>query len=111
MDLFFLTIMKAPGVKNGDITKKLPLLGFNSSIIYVFGTMVLPIMVIRLIIMTNFVIIHVPTHYNAILERPWTPKIKAIQSTFHQVIKYSYGKCIEEIWVNIRKLEVITKLQ
>lgn len=58
-------------MKDNDITKKeVPLVGFNSSITYTVGTVILLVMVIGSIIMTSFVVIDVLIHYNAILGRP-----------------------------------------
>lgn len=63
--------MKALVVKYSDITKKeLPLVGFNRNTTYVNGIVVLSIMVTESIIMTNFVVIDVSIHYNAILGIP-----------------------------------------
>lgn len=71
MNLFFLTTMNTLGIKDNGITKKkLPLIGFNNSTMYPIRTMVLLVMVTGSIVMTNFLVIDVSAHNNAILEKP-----------------------------------------
>lgn len=98
VDLIFLIIMKALEIKDNDIIKKeFPLVGFNGNITYVIGILVLPVMVRGSIVIINFVVIDVLTHYDAILRRPWVYKIRAIPSTIYQVNKYHTKKGIREI--------------
>lgn len=81
--------MKALKVEDRNFTKKeLPLAGFSSRTTYAIRTVVLLVMVTVSIIITNFVVINVITHYNVILGRPWIHRMKAIPSTFPQAIKY-----------------------
>lgn len=68
MELLFLTTMKGLQVNNSEIPKR-------CSTTYVVGTVVLTIMVTNSIVITNFVVIDVSTHYNPILERPWIRKM------------------------------------
>lgn len=88
VDLFFLTTIKALGLKEFDIVKeKLPLVRFNINTTYAIGTMVLLIMEKGIIVMTIFVVIDVLKHYNTILGRPWIHTMRGVPSSFHQVIK------------------------
>lgn len=97
VDFIFLTTMWALGVQDGDITiKEMPLLGFNTSTMYIVGIMVLLVMVIDFIIMRTFVVINVSTHYKTILGRPWIHKMKVVPSTYHKVIKYPTNEGVKK---------------
>lgn len=85
-------------VKYSDITKKeLPLVRFKSSTTNSIGIVVKLVMVIRSIVMTNFIVIDVLFHYNAIIGRPRIHKIRVVLSTYHKVIKYQIEEGIREI--------------
>ena len=45
----------------------------------------------------NFVVLDSPSAYNMILGRPWIHKMRAVPSTFHQVIVFPTKWGIKEI--------------
>lgn len=98
VNLFFLRIIMVLMVKYSDITKKeLPLVRFKNSTTNSIGIVVKPVMVIRSIVIANFIVIDVLFHYNAILGRPMIHKIRVVLSTYHKVIKYQIEEGIREI--------------
>lgn len=60
-------------------------------------------MVTGSIIMKNFMVIDIPTHYNAILKRNWIHIMKVIPSSYYQVMKYPIDEGIKEIKANQEK--------
>lgn len=67
--LLFLFTVRALSIKEIDIIRrKLPLIRFNNNTTYAVATVVLPVIGKGSIVMTNFVEIDIPTHYNAIFE-------------------------------------------
>ena len=52
------------------------------------GRVVLPVQAKEVVKMIEFFVVKVPSLYNAIMERTWLHEMKAIASTYHQVIKF-----------------------
>lgn len=48
-----------------------------------------------IILPTDFLVVDVPSTYNAIIGRRWLHKMKSISSTYHQMIKYPGADGIE----------------
>ncbi|GFY98393.1 hypothetical protein Acr_12g0009340 [Actinidia rufa] len=64
------------------------LVGFNAQAHWPLGTVSLKIRVGSPELMTEFVVVDIPSPYNAIMGRDWLHRMKGVASTFHQAIKF-----------------------
>ncbi|GFS40490.1 hypothetical protein Acr_00g0068850 [Actinidia rufa] len=65
-----------------------PLVGFNAQAHWPLGTVSLKTRAGSQELMTEFVVVDIPSPYNAIVGRDWLHKIKGVASTLHQAIKF-----------------------
>lgn len=63
------------------------LVGFSGEQKKTMGEITLPVYCEGLNIHKKFQVIDVPSSYNVILGRPWIHELKAVPSTYHQMIK------------------------
>ncbi|XP_057484578.1 uncharacterized protein LOC130770943 [Actinidia eriantha] len=73
------------------------LIGFNAQSYWPLGTITLKVRVGSQELVTEFVIVDIPSPYNAIVGRDWLHMIKEVASILHQVIKF----------VNLRGEEIL----
>ncbi|XP_031270932.1 uncharacterized protein LOC116129326 [Pistacia vera] len=97
-NILFLEAVKAMGLKEANINRRLTLLvGFNSEQKYTIGEIVLPIYAGGENKQTVFLVINGPSPYNIILGRPWIYDMRAVSSTFHQTIRFPTKWGVQEI--------------
>ncbi|GFS29531.1 hypothetical protein Acr_00g0007120 [Actinidia rufa] len=65
-----------------------PLVEFNAQAHWPLGILSLKTRVDSQKLMTEFVVIDIPSPYNAIMGRDWLHRMKGVASTLHQVIKF-----------------------
>ncbi|XP_057489449.1 uncharacterized protein LOC130775334 [Actinidia eriantha] len=65
-----------------------PLVGFNAQAHWPLGTVSLKTRVGSQELMTEFVVVDIPSPYNAIVGRDWLHRMKGVASTLHQAIKF-----------------------
>ncbi|XP_057463294.1 uncharacterized protein LOC130753317 [Actinidia eriantha] len=65
-----------------------PLVGFNAQAHWPLGTMSLKTRAGSQELMTEFMVVDIPSPYNAIVGRDWLHKMKGVASTLHQAIKF-----------------------
>ncbi|GFZ00158.1 hypothetical protein Acr_13g0015570 [Actinidia rufa] len=65
-----------------------PLVGFNAQAHWPLGTVSLKTRAGSQELMTEFVMVDIPSPYNAIVGRDWLHKMKGVASTLHQAIKF-----------------------
>ncbi|GFS35059.1 hypothetical protein Acr_00g0037570 [Actinidia rufa] len=65
-----------------------PLVGFNAQVHWPLGTVSLKIRAGSQELMTEFVVVDIPSPYNAIVGRDWLHRMKGVASTLHQAIKF-----------------------
>nr|XP_016497374.1 PREDICTED: uncharacterized protein LOC107816196 [Nicotiana tabacum] len=70
------------------IPRFITLTGFNNAVERTSGEIVLPDLVGGVTLETTFHVINQETAYNAIIGRPWIHAMRAIPSSFYQVIKF-----------------------
>lgn len=86
------------GIDPKKITqKKMQLFGFIGNVMISVGTIRLLVSMEGAIILMNFVILNTHMSYNAILRHPWIHKMRAVPSTYHQLIKYPIFERVKEI--------------
>ncbi|KAK1563904.1 hypothetical protein Q3G72_034940 [Acer saccharum] len=64
------------------------LTGFSGEQKSTLGEIILPVNAEGVNLYTNFLVLDCQSPYNAILGRPWIHELKAIPSTYHQMIKF-----------------------
>ncbi|GFZ00952.1 hypothetical protein Acr_14g0005870 [Actinidia rufa] len=75
-----------------------PLVGFNAQAHWPLGTVSLKTRAGSQELMTEFVVVDIPSPYNAIVGRDWLHKIKGVASTLHQAIKFLTPRGEETIY-------------
>ncbi|XP_059301892.1 uncharacterized protein LOC132053808 [Lycium ferocissimum] len=70
------------------IHKSIMLTGFNNSTERTLGEIILPVVAGGVELQTAFSIMSSAMAYNMIVRRPWIHAMKAVPSTYHQVIKF-----------------------
>ncbi|GFS42094.1 hypothetical protein Acr_00g0078070 [Actinidia rufa] len=75
-----------------------PLVGFNAQAHWPLGTMSLKTQAGSQELMTEFVVVDIPSTYNAIVGRDWLHRMKRVASTLHQAIKFVTPRGEEAIY-------------
>ncbi|XP_038704656.1 uncharacterized protein LOC120014086 [Tripterygium wilfordii] len=97
-NVLFLAAYKGMGLDETLILRKsMALIGFNGEVSHSVGEVVLPIYAPGLNKQTRFSIVDSPSAYNAILGRPWLHAIRAVPSTYHQILRYPTNNGVREI--------------
>ena len=64
------------------------LVGFSGEQKFTIGDIALPVYAGGVNLSVTFAVLDSPLAYNMILGRPWIHKMRAVPSTFHQVVKF-----------------------
>ncbi|GFS31847.1 hypothetical protein Acr_00g0019520 [Actinidia rufa] len=75
-----------------------PLVVFNAQVHWPLGTVCLQTRAGSQELMTEFVVVDIPSPYNAIVGRDWLHRMKGVVSTLHQAIKFVTPKGEEAIY-------------
>ncbi|XP_058180120.1 uncharacterized protein LOC131298661 [Rhododendron vialii] len=67
---------------------EVPLIGFNGAPVWPLGRIFLRVVVGSKTLSVEFIVVNVPSPYNAILGRTWLHDMQAIASTYHQVVRF-----------------------
>ncbi|XP_058181303.1 uncharacterized protein LOC131299740 [Rhododendron vialii] len=67
---------------------EIPLIGFNGASVWPLGRIFLPVVVGSKTLSVKFIVVNVPSSYNAILGRTWLHGMQAIASTYHQIVRF-----------------------
>ncbi|XP_021756079.1 uncharacterized protein LOC110721237 [Chenopodium quinoa] len=88
-NIIFKDALDQAGFKESDIIKKSTVLvGFNGEPMNSLGEIQLPTLLKGVNMMQKFYVIDCKTAYNVIVGTPWIHKMKAIPSTYHQLLKF-----------------------
>ncbi|XP_017256033.2 uncharacterized protein LOC135147082 [Daucus carota subsp. sativus] len=86
------------GLADSDMIKQsTTLVGFSGETKRTMGEITLPTYAQGLNMLTKFLIIDCEITYNVIMGRPWIHDLKAVPSTFHQVIKFPTPWGVQQI--------------
>ncbi|XP_038688665.1 uncharacterized protein LOC119987827 [Tripterygium wilfordii] len=97
-NVLFLNCLKAMGIDESYIIgRPTALLGFSGEQVYSLGEIVLPVYAEGVNLNTVFVVLKSPPPYNIILGRPWIHELKAVPSTYHQLIRFPTKWGVKEI--------------
>ena len=95
--LFFSALMMMEVDKSQIERMHVILMGFNGESTQAAGMIRLPVYTAGENRMTNFLVMDCPSAYNVILGRPWIQDIRAVPSTYHQIIRFPTRRGIREI--------------
>ncbi|GFY95352.1 hypothetical protein Acr_10g0007370 [Actinidia rufa] len=100
--------------KPGSITftkadlERSPLVGFNAQSHWTLGMVTVKVQTRTQELATEFVVVDIPSPYNAIIGRDWLHRIKGVASTFHQAIKFATP---EEVQLVEEEQEVLEDIE
>ncbi|KAG5532133.1 hypothetical protein RHGRI_026670 [Rhododendron griersonianum] len=97
-EVLYYDAFKKLGLKQTDLEQSItPLVGFGASAVWPLGKVTLPVRAGTVVLRTDFLVVDVPSSYNAIIGRTWLHKIRAVSSTYHQMVKFPGSDGIEKI--------------
>ncbi|XP_028121272.1 uncharacterized protein LOC114318562 [Camellia sinensis] len=97
-DILYYDLFRKLGLSDQHLTPAAaPLVSFNSQLGWPLGRIVLPVVVGTKTLQIEFLVINTPSPYNAILGRPWIHRMKAVPSTYHQLICFPTEHRVEQI--------------
>ncbi|XP_038715058.1 uncharacterized protein LOC120008756 [Tripterygium wilfordii] len=97
-NVLFLSCLKAMEIDESHIVgRSTILLGFNEEQVYNLGEIALPVYTEGINLNTNFMVLNSASPYNIILGRSWIHEMKAIPSTYHQLIRFPTKWGVKEI--------------
>ncbi|XP_058189439.1 uncharacterized protein LOC131307036 [Rhododendron vialii] len=83
-EVMYYSLFKDLKISDTDLRpSEVPLIGFNGASVWPLGMITLPVHCGSMIIDMEFMVVDVPSSYNAIVGRTWLQKLKAIASTYH----------------------------
>ncbi|KAL5543502.1 hypothetical protein UlMin_007286 [Ulmus minor] len=97
-NVIFLNALKEMNIDESHIHRRSTVLvGFSGEQKFTLGDITLPVYASGVNLHINFVVLDSPSAYNVILGRPWIHEMRAVPSTFHQVIKFPTTWDVREI--------------
>ena len=93
LNIHTLKVVKNLGYIEEDVdsTQRITIKAYDDGEHFLNGIIILPIRIGRAIENTLFQVLDIDMNCNMILGRPWIHAMKAIPSTYHQCIKFSYN--------------------
>ncbi|XP_058185718.1 uncharacterized protein LOC131302942 [Rhododendron vialii] len=88
-DVMFYSTFQSLGLSPAQLrTASTPLVSFTGAPVWPLGLITLPVRAGSQVLEIEFVVVASPSPYNVILGRTWLHEMKAVASTFHQVVKF-----------------------
>lgn len=88
-NVVFLSAHKEMNIDEAHIHRRSTILvGFSGEQKFTLRDITLPVYAARVNLHITFVVLDSPSSYNVILGRPWIHDMRAVPSTFHQVIRF-----------------------
>ncbi|XP_028126305.1 uncharacterized protein LOC114323045 [Camellia sinensis] len=100
VEIIYYDAFKQLKLKDTDLALETsPLVGFNSQLEWPMEKIILPVKAGSVVQQVEFWVLKVPSTYNLILGREWLHAMRAVASTYHQVMRFpsTMGE-VEEIW-------------
>ncbi|KAM6593606.1 hypothetical protein CsatA_001309 [Cannabis sativa] len=98
-NILFLNALREMGIDEATIIRKSTVLvGFSGEQKHSVGEVTRHVYAEGVNLQTKFIVVDSPSAYNAILGRPWIHSMKAVPSTYHQVIRFPTKWGVKEIW-------------
>ena len=97
-DVMYYNLFKKLGFNFEDLVPTdVHLVGFNAASVWPLGKITLSLTVGTVTVPVEFIVVNVPSPYNAILGRAWVHSIQGVASTYHQFLKFIGKNGVEEI--------------
>ncbi|KAK0591839.1 hypothetical protein LWI29_009079 [Acer saccharum] len=97
-NILFNSALREMQVDESKLSRRTTMLtGFSGEQKSTLGEIVLPVYAEGVNLYINFLVLDCQSPYNAILGRPWIHELKAIPSTYHQLIKFPTKWGVKEI--------------
>ncbi|XP_058181244.1 uncharacterized protein LOC131299682 [Rhododendron vialii] len=93
------------GVQADLVQSITPLVGFGAGAVWPLGKVTLPIRAGIVVLHTDFLVVDVPSSYNAIIGRTWLHKMRAVSFTYHQMVKFPGSNGVEKISGNQKVIQ------
>ncbi|XP_058216591.1 uncharacterized protein LOC131327439 [Rhododendron vialii] len=88
-DVMFYSTFQSVGLSPAQLwTASTPLVSFTGAPVWPLGLITLPVRAGSRVLEIKFVVVASPNPYNVILGQTWLHEMKAVASTFHQVVKF-----------------------
>ncbi|XP_058222965.1 uncharacterized protein LOC131332684 [Rhododendron vialii] len=99
VDIMFYSTFKSLGLSPAQLwTASTPLVSFTGAPVWPLSLITLPVRAGSRVLEIKFVVVASPSPYNIILGRIWLHEMKAVASTFHQVVKFvGWNGCQESL--------------
>ncbi|KAL5579125.1 hypothetical protein UlMin_011567 [Ulmus minor] len=97
-NVIFLNALKEMNIDEAHIHRRSTVLvGFSGEQKFTLGDITLPVYAAGVNLHITFVVLDSPSAYNVILGRPWIHDMRAVPSTFHQVVRFPTAWGVKEI--------------
>ncbi|KAL5546372.1 hypothetical protein UlMin_006059 [Ulmus minor] len=97
-NVIFLSALREMNIDEAHIHRRSTVLvGFSGEQKFTLGDITLPVYAAGVNLHVTFVVLDSPSAYNVILGRPWIHDMRAVPSTFHQVIRFPTAWGVREI--------------
>ncbi|XP_062104496.1 uncharacterized protein LOC133815702 [Humulus lupulus] len=97
-NILFLNALQGMGIDESNITRcSTMLVGFSGEHKSSIGEIDLPVYAEGVNICVKFLVLECPSAYNIILGRPWIHDMRAVPSTYHQIIRFPTKWGVQEI--------------
>ena len=97
-NILFNNALKEMQVDESKLSRRTTMLiGFSGEQKSTLGEIIIPVYAKGVNLYTNFLVLDCQSPYNAILGRPWIHELKAVPSTYHQMIKFPTKWGVKEI--------------
>ncbi|XP_058189250.1 uncharacterized protein LOC131306838 [Rhododendron vialii] len=116
-EVLYYKAFKQMGLDPAELVESIMLLiGFSTDVVRPLGRVTLNVWAGSIVLPTNFLLVDVPSSYNAIIGRTWLQRMKAISSTYHQMVKSTevqYQPTLKDVWGDLTKkaVEGLRKIQ
>ncbi|XP_058223260.1 uncharacterized protein LOC131332974 [Rhododendron vialii] len=88
-EVMYYSLFKDLKLSDTDLRpSEVPLIGFSGAPVWPLGMITLPVRAGSVVLDMKFVVVDVPSPYNAIIGCTWLHKLKAIASIYHQVVRF-----------------------
>ena len=88
-NVMFMSAFKEMNINESNIRhRSIVLVGFSGEQKFTIGDITLPAYTGRVSLNVTFAVLDCPSAYNVILGRPWIHKMRAVPTTYHQVIRF-----------------------
>ncbi|XP_028126189.1 uncharacterized protein LOC114322922 [Camellia sinensis] len=95
--MYYMTFVKLGFNESALSLAPYPLFSFNANPEYPLGKISLPVRAGTRTVDVEFLVIKLPSPYNLIMGRTWLHAMRAVPSTYHQLLRFSTEQGIEQI--------------